>query len=293
MQARGDLVWMGPGADRIGCFFAVAARTPLRRGARPDAVAGYHRAVRAGDRSFLVPGPPPPQARLTTVDFAVARLQARVRGNGITGTSARCQGIDLGGHRHGLVRSRAKPRDADAPLHPVARLLLLDGEMTVAVTTRIPAGRWARGPTLHCLAGEPGSPIFRIWAKAGVVASTGIKVAERCRAVLRSRFMSLFMHVCGTPQASQDAEGRFLGGTGKRCGSGAARLGRDVPLQVSLFAHPLRGLLRSLPGHSAGRWKGRGRACLCALTLSHRSRVQGPARACRVLGALRARLRRP
>lgn len=95
--------------------------------------------------------------------------------------------------------------------------------------------------------------------------------------------MSLFMHVRGTPQASQDAEGRFLSGTGKRCGSGAARLGRDVPLQVSLFAHPLRGLLRSLPGHSAWCWKGRGGlACV-------------PSRYPTVLAfkALRARLRRP
>lgn len=32
---------------------------------------------------------------------------------------------------------------------------------------------------------------------------------------------------------------------------GAARFGRDVPLQVSLFAHPLRGLRGSLPGNSA------------------------------------------
>ena len=52
MQARGDLVWMGPDADRIGCFFAVAARTRLKRGARPDVVARYHRA-RARRRSVI------------------------------------------------------------------------------------------------------------------------------------------------------------------------------------------------------------------------------------------------
>jgi hypothetical protein len=147
MQARGYLMWMGPGADRICRFLAVAARTPLKRGACPDAVAGYHRFVRACDRSVLVPGRLLPQARRTTVDSAVARFKAGVQGDGITGTSARCQGIQLGGHRHGLVRCRAQPRDDDAPLHPVARLLLLDGEMAVAVTTRIPAGRWAQGPT--------------------------------------------------------------------------------------------------------------------------------------------------
>ena len=82
-----------------------------------------------------------------------------------------------------------------------------------------------------------------------MVASTGIEVPERRRAVLRSRFMGLFMHVRKNPPSRQGAEGRFRCGTGKRCRSGAARLGRDVPLQISLFAHPLRGLLRSLPGH--------------------------------------------
>lgn len=71
--------------------------------------------VRVGDQSFLVPGRPLPQARRATADSAIARLQARAQEDGITVIYAHCQGAELGGHRVGLARGRARPRDADAP----------------------------------------------------------------------------------------------------------------------------------------------------------------------------------
>lgn len=73
---------------------------------------------------------------------------------------------------------------------------------------------------------------------------------------------------------------------------GAARLGRDGPLQVSLCADPLAGTAAQPFKQLIGPVVRLGWVCLCLPTLPHRSRVQGPARAVRAR-RVAARLRRP